>query len=285
MKAFIVLALLFPGIIFSQNQEVKLVSHNIIFGGLTAAVGAVINKKKDENWKRSCIRGFWQGSIGGLVQYSAKKTIHLVDKNNNLAYALPARLLSAAANSIVQNAAYNGAFLKNWNFEYGFLRFDFAAEDEKKFRIRLLPVSLIASAIAAPKADRLDVQATLLTGMMTFASKVVINDRNGIHDGVNYGRAFIYVDNEWKYHIISHEIIHEYQYREYLVINACFKKEVAKIKDNHFKKFLTKYIYPDIPYFGLFYMLEGVERGPHYFRNYFEFEAERFATNRYVPIN
>jgi hypothetical protein len=72
--------------------------------------------------------------------------------------------------------------------------------------------------------------------------------------------------------------------REFLVLNPYFKKTAATLKDNFFKKAFTKYVYPDIPYFGLFYALEQTETG-HIFRNYYEFEAERFATNRYVVVH
>ena len=39
-----------------------------------------------------------------------------------------------------------------------------------------------------------------------------------------------------------------------------------------------------MPYFGIFYMLEGVEPAPRIFRNYFEFEAERLALGKKVVI-
>ena len=278
MKVLLVLLLLSPGIIFAQERETKVFTYNVGFGGISAGLGAVLNKKKGENWKRSFIRGWWQGSIGGLLNYSGKKTIHLIDKYNNLGYAVPARILSAAGNSIIQNAAYNEPFLKNWNLEYGFFRFDFASGTGKKFSVRLLPLSIASTALLLPKG-KLDVRTTLFTGVMTLKSNNPISTINGRHDGVNYGRAFIYEDDTLKYHLIAHELTHEYQYREYLVFNAYLKKQAAKLKETRTKRFFTKYIYPDIPYFGLFYSLEGVQQGPRFYRNYFEYEAEKFGTN------
>ncbi|MGE5106015.1 MAG: hypothetical protein ACM3H8_00595 [Sphingobacteriales bacterium] len=283
MKIFIILLFLFPGIVFSQQQERKVIIYNIGFGGLTSGIGALINKKKEENWKRSFVRGFWQGATGGLLNYSAKKSIYLVDRHKNFAYAIPARLLNAAGNSMIQNAALNEPFLKNWNLEYGIFRFDFSIHSKNKFKVRILPVAVIGSAISM-RSGRFDLNTTLLTGIMSFKSKGMINTLNGQHDGINYGRAFIYMERPEKYHIISHEIIHEYQYREYLVFNSYMKPVASKMKESGFKKLFTKYIYPDIPYFALFYMIEGSEQGPLIFRNYFEFEAERFATNKDVPI-
>lgn len=283
MKVLILCLLIFPLPGFSQNQELKVLTHNVVFGTLTSGIGAVINKKPNENWKKCFVRGCWQGSIGGFLNYSAKKTIHLIDANNNLAYGIPARLIHSAGNSIIQNAASNEPFLKTWNIEYGFLRFDFAVHSPKSFKARLLP-GAAGSTVMAFSHGRFDLGTTLLTGVVCFKSTELINDVVGTHDGVNYGRAFVYYRNSPKYlHIISHEIIHEYQVREFLVLNSYFKPGVAKWKDNFVKKVFTKYIYPDVPYFGLFYALEETEQD-HIFRNYYEFEAERFATNRHVNV-
>lgn len=285
MKAFIVLLLLLPSTLFSQQQEIKVFSHNIFFGGLTGGIGAAVNRKNGESWKRNFIRGFWQGSVGGVLNYGSKKSLSLIEKKNNLGYAVPARIINAAGNSIIQNAASNGSFLKNWNLEYGFLRVDFSLSSQTNFRLRILPASLISAAFALP-SGQLDRKSSLLTGMIVVRKKDLINTLHGTHDGINYGRAFIYYGNSPRpLHIISHEIIHEYQYREFLVINSYFKKGVSKLKENGLKKFVTKYIYPDVPYFGLFYMFEQTEPGPHFFRNYYEFEAERCALNGHVPLN
>jgi hypothetical protein len=284
MKVLIVLFVLYPGIIFSQTQERKVAAYNIGFGAFSAGVGSVLNKKSKENWHQAFVRGLWQGSIGGLLNYTAKKSTYLISKYNNVSYAVPSRLLSAAGNSIIQNAAANEPFLKNWSFEYCFLRLDFSANAVHKFKVRLLPVSIIATAIILPQG-KLDISSTLLTGTMVCQSDEPINTIRGKHNGVNYGRAFIYDSDTLKYHIIAHEIVHEYQYREYLVFNTYFKQGVTKLDAPFLKKLFTNYIYPDVPYFGLFYMLEGMQPGAHKYKNYFEFEAERFASNKYVPVN
>jgi hypothetical protein len=280
MKLFF-LILIFPVLLHAQHQERQILFYNLGFGGITSGIGAVINKKDTENWKKAFLKGFWQGSIGGMFNYSSKKTIGLISRNKNFAYALPARLLSSAGNSIIQNAAANEPFLQNWNFEFGILRFDYFGKAEHKFRVRVLPVAVIASAAAISKG-KFDVRTTLLTGVMSFISKDSIRTERGKYDGVNYGRAFVYYDSLQKYHVVSHEITHDYQYREYLVFNSLLRPTVSKIKNQRVKKFFTKYVYPDIPYFGLAYMLEGMGSGAKFFSNYFEFEAERIASGKYV---
>ncbi|MDN3655336.1 hypothetical protein QWZ08_06860 [Ferruginibacter paludis] len=279
---FLLILLFIPQVVFSQNQENNILLYNVGLGGITSGIGAVINKK-NENWKRCFVRGFWQGSIGGLINYSSKKSIYLINKNNSFAYALPARLLNAAGNSIIQNAAANEPFLKNWNFEYAFLRVDFSTGSAKKIRVRVLPEAVIASGVALSKG-KFDISTTLVTGIMSFKRKEVMRSERGIHDGVNYGRAFVYQDTSEKYLIVAHEIIHEFQYREYLVFNSWLQPAVANVKAPGLKNIFTKYLYPDVPYFGLFYMIEGVYQYPLLYRNYYEFEAERCATSKFVKV-
>jgi hypothetical protein len=289
MKKLLLALLLIPGMMMAQNQERKVLMYNIGFGGFTSGIGAVINKKKTENWKKTFVRGFWQGSIGGALNYSSKKTCYLIYKKDKPGFALPARIISSAGNSIIQNAALNEPFLKNWSLDYGLLRFDYRGGNTKKIQVRLLPMAFASSIIALPQG-KLDLATTLITGVMAFKSNGPISTLRGEHNGINYGRAFIYSSDPFnsdslKNHIISHEIIHEFQYREYMVFNAYLKPQADKMKLTGLKKVFTRYLYPDIPYFGLFYMLEGIQEYPRFYRNFFEFEAERMSRNSYVNFN
>jgi len=279
---FLFLFLLIPSIALPQGQERKIFFYNIGFGGISGGIGAALNAKGEKRAK-CFIRGFWQGSIGGMVNYSSKKANHRIVDHQNIAWAMPARLLNAAGNSIIQNAAFNEPFLKNWNFEYGPFHFDLALHGQHPLRVRLLPLSLAGAAFCIPKG-KFDAGASLLTGIMIFRTNERINSGRSMVGGINYGRAFLYQDSSNKYHILVHEIIHEYQYREYLVINSFLKKPVERLKDTRLKKTMARYIYPDIPYFGLFYMLEGVAPAPKIYRNFFEFEAERIALGKKVVI-
>ena len=275
------LIIFIPSLLLSQNQESKMIIYNVGFGALTSGLGATINKKKSEKWGKTFLRGCWQGSIGGLINYSAKKMEGLVGQKESFGYALPARLINSAGNSIIQNAAANEPFLQNWNFEYGLFRVDFSVKGESKFRFRILPMAVISSAVALTKGN-LNLNTTLLTGVMCFRSRDSIHNGKTMYDGINYGRAIVYYDSTTKYHIMSHEVIHEYQYREYLVFNSWLRPVASTIKNQKFKNIFNKYVYPDIPYFGLAYMIEEVGASKNFYRNYFEFEAERMATNKYV---
>lgn len=267
---------------FAQGQNEKLFIYNVGFGAVSSGVGAVINKKPGEDWKKLLVRGLWQGSIGGAVNYASKKSVYLVVKHENLVYALPARVLNCAGNSIIQNAAKNQPFLQNWSLEYAFLRLDISFAQQTTARVRLLPESILTSAIAW-KGNSFDVKTTLSTGLMAFKAKEWLNQPTRT-DGINYGRTLVYFDHSTRYHVIAHELVHEFQYREWQVANAFFRPMVDKWKRPGLKKIFTKYLYPDIPYFALAYMTVGIYPHDQQFYNPFEFEAERFASNQYVKI-
>jgi hypothetical protein len=277
---FVLILLLVANVSFGQPQEHKVLFYNIGFGGLTSGIGAVINKPKGSKWTHYFIKGLWQGSIGGALHYSAKKTIYLVNKNENLVYAWPAKLLHHAGSSIIENAALNEPFLQNWNIDFGPARFDFALKGEKKFRVRFLPWS-IPSYLMGISNGRFDVRTTLLTGNLAYRSKYYLPKGS---NGISYGRAIGYIADEDKHFYIAHELVHQFQFDEYQVFNSWLKPLEPKVSNWKVKALFDKYIYLDIPYFLAFYGLEGIRYDSSYYRNFYEFEAERFATNKYVPI-
>lgn len=272
--------LLMYSLTYGQNQEQKVLIYNIGFGSLTSGIGAIINKPKQGNWKACFLKGIWQGGIGGVLHYTSKKTLCLVNKEENLIYAWPAKLLHHAGSSIIENAALNEPFLQNWNLDFGPIRFDFSISGSKPFRMRLLPYS-IYSTIAGSRNGQFDFSTTLLTGNMSFRS----NHWWQLDAlGLSYGRAYGYVDDEEKYHTISHELVHQFQFNEYQVFNSWLNSLGQKVKSEKVQAVFKKYIYMDLPYFVPFYKLEGEHEINNFYKNFYEFEAQRFSTNRYVPI-
>lgn len=88
MKNFIFILVLscFTSTCFSQKQERIILMYNVGFGGITSGIGAVINKPKGANWKKHFLKGFWQGSIGGFINYGSKKTLYLNNSNQTKAF-------------------------------------------------------------------------------------------------------------------------------------------------------------------------------------------------------
>jgi hypothetical protein len=288
---FVILLLLIiiPGKTKAQtkNQEATVLIYNIGFGGLTSGIGSLINKPKGSKWHKSFIRGFWQGSIGGLVNYSSKKTLYLVNRNQNTFYALPATILNAAGYSIIEKAALNKPFLQNWCIDYGPLRFDFSIKNKEDFRVRFLPQT-VDGFIFVSQDGKFDLSTSLITGSIVFKGNkpIIIPNANYTADGYAIGRAFIYTDYPGtnKYHNIAHEMVHYYQYRDYQIFNSWLNPISKKVKSPIINKIFSKYVYLDIPYFWIFYHIEGYQTYQNYYRNFYEFEAERFTTNSYVHI-
>jgi hypothetical protein len=283
---FIFILLLVPLVSIAQHQERTVFLYNTLFGGLSSGIGATINKPRDKNWKAAFVRGFWQGSIGGTVNYSSKKTLHLVYKKQNVAFALPAKLLNAAGNSIIENAARSEPFLQNWSIDYGPVRFDFSLNGKRKFTARFLPMSLYAI-INGAKDSKLDWKTSFWSGDIVFAySKGYFFTRRGVNMlGGSTGRGFIYTATQSDsvvYYTIAHELVHEFQYKEYQVFNAWLKPFEQKVKSQTFQTLFSKYIYFDVPYFFAAYRLEGSHQYPNNTKNFFEFEADRFASNSFV---
>jgi hypothetical protein len=287
MKTAIIILLILHLDAYAQHQERTLFIYNVTFGGITSGIGAIINKPKEVDWKKAFLRGFWQGDVGGLLSYTGKKAVYLVNKNQKDIYSWPAKLLHAAGRSIIENASSYQPFLQNWNIDYGFLRFDFSFVSNRKFKVRLLPEAVVAI-ILASSYGRFDLTSSLRTGEIIFRSHKTLDLPNTpIAEGVTFGRAIIYVNNSQSYYtkdrILSHELIHRYQYNEYQVFNTWLKPIEGKIKSKKLQTIFSKYVYFDMPYFFLPYYITGIHAYPHFYANFYEFEADRFATNAYVP--
>lgn len=272
---------------YSQNQERTVFIYNVGFGGLTSGIGAVINKPKGENWKKYFVKGFCQGSVGGLLNYSSKKTLYLNNKYQNKAFFWPAKILNSAGTAIMQNASLNQPFLENWYIDYGLVRVDFAIHNKEKFKVRLLPVGIYAT-IAASRFGSFDLENTLATGQIVFSKNELLRYSNGgTQIGISFGRGLVFANDSQaypnKYKLLAHEIVHQFQYNDYQIFTTWLNPIGQKIKSKTIKTIFTKYVYPDIPFTLISYNLAGHYANPHYFRNFYEFEAERFSSNSYVP--
>jgi len=283
MRIFILILLFIPGVVFSQDQQRTLLVYNVGLGAITSGIGAVINKPKHADWKKYFIKGFWQGSIGGFVNYTSKKTLYLVNKQKETLYAWPAKLLHAASLSIMENASLNEPFLQNWNIDYGPVRVDFSINGKRKMRVRFLPETIVGIVVAAQTA-KFNLGRTLSTGNLVFVSKNTFVSTHGYKNiGFSYSRAIaLGAFANASHDVIAHEIVHQFQFGDFQVLNSWLKPFEKKIKSKTLQTIFTKYVYFNLPFFWGIYELAGRYKDPHYYRNFFEFEAQRFATNRYV---
>jgi hypothetical protein len=266
---------------FAQSQELDVFAVNTAFSGLSGAVGSVINKPKGSDWKKAFIKGLWQGGVGGVVAYSGKRSLYLINRYREVGYALPSRVLHYAGMSMIENAAQYRPLLDHWFFNYGLLRFDYSIRS-RSFKARLLPYSLY-SVYEASRDGALDLRTSLLTGSFAFRATgdaIVSNGANFI--GLSHGNAFSYLDHPSydKFEVIAHELVHHYQFEEGQIFNSwqiAFKNRVPK----SIKTIFDKYVYADIPYHYSLYWLQDITHR-NYNGNWFEFEAYRVSTSKPV---
>lgn len=282
-KYVFLLGLFSPARVVAQ-QDVQLFLYNAGLGGLTAGVGTLLHKPKGANWRKAFARAFWQGSLGGVLQYSGKKTVCFITKEEEKAYGLPAMLLHAAGSSMIENAAYNRPFLQTWHLNYGPARFDFSCSGDDRFRVRLLPMALYG-VMEAAQYGKPDWQLSAWTGCITFVTKEPMGPANKLSEvaGLSFSRAMAYTSYygpAYQYETIAHELVHYFQFNEYQIFNTWGAPAVSDIRQEWLKKIFTHFIYFDAPYFYLAYGIEGRHPAAHYYRNFFEMEAERFATNK-----
>jgi len=268
-----------------DDTDFKLFAYNVGFGGLTAGIGAIINKPKETPAYEAFWKGFYQGCLGGTLQYGGKKMVYQIAKHENYWYGLPAKLVHCAGASIVENAAMNRHFGRYWNMDLGPLRFDFAFNtDDNPFRIRFSPMILydIVAIKAQSSNSYVDWGKSLKMGTLTFYTNEPLHGRrNQDVVGTAYSKAFIYThrtNNTYK--TVAHELIHLFQYREHLVFNAWINPLTSKASPK-LKNIFHNYIYFEPPYITPFYHIQGYHTKERYYRNFYEYEAEWFATNGY----
>jgi len=265
---------------FSQNQSRQIFVQNTLFNGVSAGIGASFNHRKNEKWHKAFVRGFVQGTVGGALIYYGKHLNYSITKEHYFGYAWLGKIVHAAGTSIVLNGAYNQNFGQYWSIDIGPLKTEYFA-DKRKFKFRALPFSIV-SYLSAAQYGKFDLYATLSSGTVVFSS--LDSNLNGTgRQGVAFGRALVYArDYSLRHQVFAHENIHIFQFQEYQVFNSWFKPFAEKFVKGKVKKAFANYIFPDIPYLSLAYELAGNYENPCYYNNWFEFEAERLSSNKFV---
>ena len=271
----------------SQNLEPKIFGYNVLIGGLTGGIGALINKKKDQKWHKVFIKGFVVGVGGGAISYSGKKLNALVAQNRELGYCWLSRAVYSAGNSIVENAAANRPFWSRWHYDIGFMRFELETNGPISFIPRFMP-SAFGGIVFMAVNGSLDGATSLKSGTLTFrADKVSYATHLSASTASN---GFLFINSLNRGHVFydtyAHEMIHTFQFQEFSGINYFFKPltEKWKIKSPRFEK-LSRWIYGDVNFevmlYNYFIIQRGYEDGPTaYCDNYLENEAEFLSVRK-----
>lgn len=94
----------------AARQDVGLLAGNVVFGGITAGIGALINKPADKKGYKSFLRGFWQGCSGGALSFAGKSMTRFIQREERPDWGWSSKLVHAAGTSIIYSAALHRTF-------------------------------------------------------------------------------------------------------------------------------------------------------------------------------
>lgn len=121
----------------AQANDAEAALYNVGFGGLSGAIGAIINKKPDDKFGKVFLKGLWQGALGGYVTFESKRILRIAGREGDWKLYWTSNLVNAAGSSIKENAANNKDFWDQWNISIGFNRIEFHTKDAFQSVIKL----------------------------------------------------------------------------------------------------------------------------------------------------
>ncbi len=266
-----------------KDQQSQLLLYNIGINAVIGGVSELITNPRHVTHTKAFLHGFQNGSIGGMVIGATKLTSGylITNKINELVWAT--QFTHALGTSIVYNTSRGSKFLQYYNFDLlGLCRMqvDFS---NKKIKPYINPFGIGAFAITSlTKGNEIDFKNTLITLTPCFTTT---NTSSAFSTNlVSSIVLFKGITPASKSEALSHEFIHMLQYREYLNFNNIV---LGTNKTYLNQTGFLKYINLDIPYFGGAYYLNNLSLGKkhYYYKNFFEFEAESFASGKYVKRN
>lgn len=266
-----------------RSDRTKFALVNIGLNGLFGGIGSLINKKDTKSTFNTFTNGFYKGAIGGAVTHVGLSMSHLIETQQNIAYAWPARFVNAMGSSMVQNAADGNRLFERLHFNLFITRLEYHPY-QKKFNARLFTSSFYGIAIVG-KGNRFDLGKTLKSGVLYFESdgrfKSSIGSGRATGQVSSVGMRSDIIGDSF-YSTFAEEISHIQQYDRKVVGNSFVNKWDTKWKKNSklYNK-LSKYVYFDLngPLFWIAYKLENSGKC-----NYFEQEAVNYS-NRRVRCN
>ncbi|PQJ18728.1 hypothetical protein BSU00_12615 [Tenacibaculum sp. SG-28] len=248
--------------------------YNIGINSVFSGIGALINKKPNEKWHKVLLKGMGQGAFGGYIIYESKNLIGNISSKKSWQYSWYGKLVNSAGTSIVENASSNRNFWDQWHLNIGFNRIEFHTKDKFRIKYKIMPVSLYLT-ISTAIGNKFEFERTLQTGEIIFSGSNLSG--NGIDArGIARGNILLIDQRSLnQYDLISHEIIHIYQYYDYNFVNTYFNKPIDRWNNNSKTfKFLNDIFYWDLqgPILRGLYLYENLNRNCYY-DNFFENEA------------
>lgn len=271
--------------IIAQNNDFEDGIFNVGIGSVVGGVGAVINKKPNEKFGKTLLKGLGQGALGGYLVFESKRLIREFAKSGNYGYVWPSKIVNSAGTSIIENAAANRDFWTRWHINIGFNRFEISTENNVKFKYRIMPFAL-AGAFSSLISGKFNPELSLKTGTPIFTTNSL--QKGGYENFIVYGttplftNSLLILNNENGLEALPHEIIHTFQYESFSFINSFLEKPInTKLNKSDYLKWYTKIFYTDFNYLlaqGLYYLAnpDGTNQLEN---NFFEREAIFYGNN------
>ncbi len=260
----------------AQNNNTQASLYNIGLGGFMGSVGAALNKKPNEKLGKVILKGFWQGSLGGVFVYGSKQMVYSFHKNDELDKLWLSKIVNSAGISMIENAAKNINFYDKWHIHIGFNRFEIETKEKLKFNYKVMPVAL-GGTIASLGQGKFNLKYTLQTGTPIFITKKRENT-------ITLVNSIVIEKHREIPRSLAHEFLHALQYDDYMAINVFFDKKRTKWTSNSkLIKNYSKWVYTDIPgavTLRSLYLLENITQ-KCYYDNYFEGEANFYSNKRH----
>lgn len=274
-----------------QKQRREIIAYNVLSTATTAAIGALINKKKNEKWFPVFYRSFLSGAVGGYLMHEGKNLLFHIKKKESLYWGWPAKLIFFAGSSIAENVSANRKPWERFHMNFGFVRLQFEPMAKEKLSATILLSELTTTFMLATRGS-FDIKRSLQFGNTIFTSnRSLSNNGDRLLEGYALGESFIvnrsYFDTarSFFYYIVTHEAVHTFQNNNFITVNPYFKKisDSVAVKSKLFNKtrnFFTLDL--DQPLFWGLYYLEDQKKTGTYFRNFFEYEAQHYTLRQWL---
>lgn len=268
---------------YSQNNDTQAAVYNVALGSVFSGVGALINKKPNDKWHKTLLKGMGQGAVGGYVIFESKRMLRNVQEKKKWEYSWASKFINATGTSIVENASSNRPFASQWHMNFGFLRLELETKEKIKLKPKIMPIALTKFIIIAIN-NKFEFKRSSQTGEFIFSTtnKKMFGD----FSGYSTGSSILLANSEvMSRKTLSHEIIHNYQHQDYNFVNTYLNKPFEKLNEKS-KTFntLNKYFYWDLQNIVL-YGLNLFENRNYdinkYYDNFLEHEAGYYSDTLY----
>jgi hypothetical protein len=264
-----------------QQQSRQIFGYNVILNGVIGGIGGVINKSKEEKILRTFGRNFLKGALGGVITYASKYNIYELRNPEKFWMAPINRAVYYLGNSFVYNASLNQGLFNTYRCQFYLFNFNVQFKDKFKISARLSVLSMASFGTFLILGDHLNLKNSLNYGVFYFDENkkyIYTRDGLGLNNAIEISAHPPDVDESFRYTVISHEMIHTYQFADYFSISNFTKQSFKgiKAKENYIK--LSKYFYLDGPFFPILYVIYPKP----YYDIFYEYEANHFSTREFV---